>query len=230
MNTKTTIRLFAATAAVGFALAGIANAADKPAPKPAAKPAVKAPAGPSIDGTWSVDPGHTSVSFAIKHLGLSTVRGRFNDVSGTIVADSKDLSKSSVQFTIQTASIDTDQSQRDTHLKTADFFDVAKYPTITFQSTKIAKASKNYPGYKYVAFGNLTVKAATKSVILPFNIEGPVAMPAQMGGGLRFGLETATTILRSDYGVGSDKYGPPMLGNEVPVQISLEAVTPPAKK
>lgn len=219
MKNATTSRLFSAAAMV----AGLVTLLVAPVSSTKADTTAKAAPAPSINGDWTVDPAHTSVNFSIKHMGLSVVHGRFGDVAGSITADSKNLGKSTVQFTIQTTSINTDNGQRDTHLKSADFFDVAKFPTITFQSTHISKAKGGY-----VATGNLTVKGVTKTVRLPFTIEGPIAMPAQMGGGARFGLVTNTTIKRSDYGVGMPKYGPPMLGDDVTVEISLEAVT--AKK
>ncbi|HEY3331845.1 MAG TPA: YceI family protein [Capsulimonadaceae bacterium] len=185
-----------------------------PAARPAAKVVAKAPAKPALDGAWTVDAAHTSVNFSIKHMSISTVHGRFADVSGAIVANSKDLAKSSVQFTIKTDSISTDQAQRDAHLKSADFFDVATYPTITFQSTKIVKTDAGY-----TAIGNLTMHGVTKVIRLPFTIEGPAEFPA---GTLRFGLAASTTIKRSDYGVGSTKFTA-VLGDDVPVDISLEA-------
>ena len=178
------------------------------------KPAAPAP----LTGTWNIDPVHTNVNFTIGHLGLSTVQGRFDTVSGTIVANKVDLAKSSVQFTIQVSSVNTNNSMRDGDLKSKSYFDSATYPTITFQSTKITKA-----GAGYVAVGNLTIKNVTKVISLPFQVQGPIVDP---WGSSRIGVVTQTVINRVAYGVGgNDKLsdGSWAIGKTVTVAISLEA-------
>src|SRR5262249_30821701 len=120
---------------------------------------------------YKIDPAHSSVRFTVKHMMVSTVPGRFGDFSGTIVYDDKDPSKSSVKVSIKSASISTDNAQRDTHLKSPDFLDVAKFPEITFLSKTVAKK-----GDGYVAHGTLTIRGVSKDVDLPFTLSGPVAM------------------------------------------------------
>jgi len=177
-------------------------------------------------GTWNIDPVHTNVNFTIGHLGLSTVQGRFDTVAGTIVADKDDLSKSSVQFTIQVASVNTDFPARDSDLKSANYFDAADYPTITFQSTSISKTSTGY-----LAVGNLTIHGITRVVRLPFTLEGPIIDP---WGNSRIGIETHTVISRLDYKVGGNDQlldGSFAIGKDATVDISLEATpAPPAAK
>ena len=188
---------------------------------PAVDPATVGTSAP-IKGSWTVDPAHTNTTFTIKHMGISLVRGRFNEFAGTIVADPAHLDKSSVQFTIQAASIDTQVKMRDDDLRGATYFDVAKYPTITFQSTRIEKKK-----HDYVAYGDLTIHGVTKPVALPFTISGPIHDPF---GGVRFGLLTNIHLNRLDYGVGgADKFSTGVLaiGNDVDVAISVEAT--PAK-
>jgi polyisoprenoid-binding protein YceI len=188
---------------------------------PPVDPAIIGTSAP-IAGSWSVDPAHTNVTFAIKHMGISLVRGRFDDIAGAIVADPDHLDKSSVQFTIQSTSIDTNVKMRDDDLRSATYFDVAKYPTITFQSTKIEKKKRDY-----VAYGNLTIHGVTKPIALPFTVSGPIHDPF---GGVRFGILTNIHLSRLDYGVGAaDKFSTGVLaiGDDVDVAISLEGV--PAK-
>ncbi len=201
----------AALAAVaGLAMLAAGNGTETRAQAPAAAP--------PLTGTWTVDGAHTNVGFSIRHLGISTVRGRFSDVAGTIVANAAHPEKSSVNFTIQATSIDTDNKMRDDHLRSDAFFDVAKYPQITFQSTRVDKAKRG----GYVAVGNLTIHGVTRPVSLPFHIDGPIKDPF---GGVRFGLETQTRLNRHDFGVGATGMfsGDSAIGSDVDVTISLEA-------
>jgi polyisoprenoid-binding protein YceI len=186
-----------------------------------------APAAPlTLTGTWVPDPAHTNVVFSIQHLGISIVRGRFDDFAGTIVADADHPEKSSVQFTIQTAGIDTSVKMRDDDLRSSHYFDAANYPTITFVSTKVDKGRHG----DYVAHGDLTIHGVTKHIALPFTINGPIHDPF---GGVRFGVLAHITLNRSDFGVGGQNIlptGAPAIGNDVDVDISLEAVPPKAPK
>lgn len=170
-------------------------------------------------GSYTVDPAHTSVGFEIGHLGLSKVQGRFTKNAGKIVIDEKDLSKSSVEFTIDTASVDTAVAPRDAHLRTPDFFDAEKYPTIAFRSTAIKKAGKGY-----VAEGDLTIKATTKKIRIPFKAYGPITDPWKS---TRVGfVSEPIEINRQDYGIAyNDKLpdGTPAVANEVTIRLSLEA-------
>jgi polyisoprenoid-binding protein YceI len=180
--------------------------------------AAKTPA--PLTGTWTIDPVHTNVNFTIGHLGLSHVQGRFDTVSGTIDANAKDLAKSSVQFTIQVASVNTNNGMRDGDLKSKNYFDADNYPTITYQSTKVIKAKSGY-----VAIGNLTIHGITRTVALPFQIEGPIIDP---WGNSRIGIVTHTIISRLDYKVGGNDTltdGAFAIGKDATVDISLEATS-----
>lgn len=180
----------------------------------AVAPAVGAAA--MATGTWGVDKSHTDIGFTIKHLAVSKVRGHFNDFDGTVVVDGAQPEKSSVNFAIKTASIDTANAQRDGHLKGADFFDADKYPEITFKSTKISKTKKGFN-----ATGQLTMHGVTKTVVLPFTVEGPVKGP---DGTPHMGIDTTVTINRQDYGLTWSKMveGVSMISNEVDITISLD--------
>ena len=168
--------------------------------------------------TYSIDPGHSEVGFSIRHM-VTNVRGRFNDFSGTVNMDPKNLPQSSVEFKIKTASIDTAVPDRDKHLRSADFFDAEKYPEITFKSEAVAPAGKD----KYNVTGILTMHGVSKKVVLPVSFLGQAKDP---WGGTRAGFETATTLNRKDYGISWNKAldnGGVLLGEDVKVEINLEA-------
>ncbi|MFN3653472.1 MAG: YceI family protein [Armatimonadota bacterium] len=185
-------------------------------------PVDTAPASGPLRGTWTLDPLHSNVSFAIKHLGLAMIRGRFDEFAGTIVAEGDSPEKASVQVTIKTASIDTDIAARDEHLRSADFFDVEKFPEITFRSTRVEKARDGF-----VAHGPLTIKGISREVALPFRVAGPITVPQA---GTRIGVETRTRLNRQEFGLTYHQVfdGVLALANDVDVAISLEAV--PEKK
>ena len=216
-------RSLTVTALTGGAFAAIAGAMllspgpAFPAPRLLRSAAVKAAL--PVAGTYTIDPMHTSIGFEIQHMGLSKVQGRFDDKSGKIVADPDDLSKSSVSFTAQVASIDTNVAPRDADLKSPNFFDAAKYPTLTFQSTAIRKVRSGY-----VADGTLTIKDQSHPVSIPFRYLGPVQDPF---GGTRLGILTdPITISRSAYGITWDHKmpdGSPQLADTVTVLLSAEA-------
>ncbi len=177
--------------------------------------------------TYSIDPGHSEVGFSIRHM-VTNVRGRFNDFSGTVNMDPKNLPKSSVELHIKATSIDTAVPDRDKHLRGADFFDVEKYPEITFKSESIAPAGKD----KYNVTGTLTLHGVSKKVTLPVSFLGQAKDP---WGGTRAGFETATTLNRKDYGIVWNKAidnGGVLLGEDVKVEINLEtkADAPAAEK
>jgi polyisoprenoid-binding protein YceI len=176
---------------------------------------------------YSIDPGHSEVGFTVRHM-VTNVRGRFNDFSGTINMDPKNLPKSSVELHIKSTSIDTAVPDRDKHLRSADFFDVEKYPEITFKSESIAPAGKD----KYNVTGTLTLHGVSKKVTLPVSFLGQAKDP---WGSTRAGFETATTLNRKDYGIVWNKAidnGGVLLGDDVKVEINLEAKadTPAAEK
>ena len=165
--------------------------------------------------TWTIDPNHSQVNFAIKHLQVSTVRGSISGVTGTVVWDDKDPSKSSVEATINTTTVTTNNEKRDGHLKSADFFNVEKFPTMTFKSTAVTGASG-----KLQVVGDLTLAGVTKSVTL--DVDGPTPPQKGMGGKLVTGFSATGKLKRSDFNFGS-KFGEPMLGDEVQFTIDVEA-------
>jgi polyisoprenoid-binding protein YceI len=169
--------------------------------------------------TFAIDPNHSEVSFQIRHL-VSQVRGRFNDFAGTVQLDPKNLPASSVEFHIKTTSIDTGVADRDKHLRSADFFDVAKYPEITFKSESIQPAGKD----KYNVMGTLTMHGVSKKVTLPVTYAGQLKDP---WGNTRAGFQIETTLDRKDYGIVWNKAldaGGAMLGDDVTIAINLETV------
>lgn len=171
-----------------------------------------APASYATD-TYEVDNVHSSVGFKIRHL-VSKTAGRFSDFSGNIAVDPADLTRSSVEFNIVAASIDTDNEKRNGHLKSPDFFDVEKYPSITFKSSKIEKTAEN----KYSVTGDFTMHGVTKAITIPVEVLG-------LGGGMA-GFETGFTINRKDYGILWNKgldTGGFLLGDDVDVSITIES-------
>ncbi|HEX4494411.1 MAG TPA: YceI family protein [Thermoanaerobaculia bacterium] len=169
--------------------------------------------------TFAVDPSHSEVSFQIRHM-VSQVRGRFNDFSGTVQLDAKNLAASSVDFHIKATSIDTNTPDRDKHLRSADFFDVEKFPEITFKSESIQAAGKD----KYNVTGTLTMHGVSKKVTLPVTLGGEAKDP---WGNTRAGFGIETTLDRKDYGIVWNKAidnGGVMLGDDVKIAINLEAV------
>jgi polyisoprenoid-binding protein YceI len=168
---------------------------------------------------WQIDPNHSSAQFAVKHLALSTVRGAFTKVSGTVQLDDKDISKSSVEVTIDAASVDTRVADRDKDLRGDHFFDVEKYPTITFKSTKVEQVS---PGQLKVT-GDLTIHGTTKSVVL--EVEGPTPPAKDPWGNQRVAASATTKVNRQDYGVkwnATMDNGGLVVGNDVTITIDVE--------
>lgn len=163
---------------------------------------------------WDIDASHSTLGFSVKHLMVSNTRGNFKKWSGTVDFDEKDPTKSKIELTADINSIDTDDAKRDEHLKAADFFDAAKYPTLTFKSTKIVKAGK---GYKVT--GDLTIKDVTKSVTL--TTEGPGKAVKDPWGGDRMGLTVSGTINRDDFNVAKDQPGA-VIGKDVTLSIEIE--------
>ncbi len=170
--------------------------------------------------TYVVDPVHSSIGFSVRHLIINNIPGRFKEYNGTISYDAADITKSSVQFTAKVASIDTGVQQRDDHLRNADFFEVAKYPEMTFKSTRIEKKGKG----SFLAHGTFTLKGVSKEIAIPFKVFGPVNAP---GGKVRIGVEAGLTINRQDYGITWSKTldgGGLVVGNDVNILLNLEAV------
>lgn len=169
--------------------------------------------------TWTLDPAHTLVEFAAKHLMITTVKGRFADVSGTIHIDDARPSASSVEAVIKAASIDTRTDQRDTHLKSADFLEVERYPDITFKSTVVESAGDK----RYRVTGDLTIHGVTKAVVLDVTEEGRTKDP---WGGERVGFSATTRIDRRDFGLTWNQLiesGGLVVGNEIRITLEVEA-------
>jgi polyisoprenoid-binding protein YceI len=176
-------------------------------------------------GTYNFDKAHSFISFKVRHNGLIEVPGFFRDFTGAITYDAKDVSKSSVTFTAKATSIDTGVQGRDNHLRTADFFEVEKFPEITFKSTKVEKKGKGW-----IVTGDFTMKGVTKSLSFPFNVTG--FLPGGQRSGPRMGVTGATQINRRDFGVnwGSNIPGTstPVVADNVDVILQIEAVQPKA--
>jgi polyisoprenoid-binding protein YceI len=170
-------------------------------------------------GIWTVDPVHSSVEFRVKHMMISTVRGRFGEFEGTIEA-APDYHDSKVRGTVKTASIDTNESRRDDHLRSADFFDVENYPTIGFESTTIEHVDKG----DYRVTGDLTMHGETHPVSFEVTVHGVTPNPQ---GGDRVGLEVRGTISRGEFGLRWQQAletGGVVVGDEVRVSTDLSAV------
>lgn len=175
-------------------------------------------------GTYNFDKAHSSIGFYIKHMGLVDVPGYFRDFTGAINYDMKDVSKSSVEFTAKMTSVDTGVERRDNHLRSADFFEVEKFPEMTFKSTKVEKKDKNL-----MVTGDLTMKGVTKQVSFPVTIAGFVK---DQNGGTKMGAIAETTISRKEFGVtfGNNlPNGTPVIADEVKVVLNIEANMPAPK-
>ena len=175
--------------------------------------------------TWQVDPRHSAAEFSVRHLMISNVRGQFSKVTGTVNLDDQDVTKSSVDVTIDATTIDTREPDRDKHLRSADFFDVQTFPTMTFHSKRVTPAG---PG-KLKITGDLTIRGVTHEVT--FDVEGP-ARPIKEPSGARRSAATATTqINRQDYGVKWNRNmdnGGVVVGDTVTITVHLEFVQKPA--
>jgi polyisoprenoid-binding protein YceI len=169
--------------------------------------------------TWNVDSSHSRTGFSVKHLVISDVKGEFANTAGKVQLDDQDLSKSSVDVTIDANSIDTRDAKRDTHVRSADFLDVAKFPTITFKSTKVEPGTDG----KLAITGNLTLHGVTKPVTIQGEITKPITDP---WGNARRGFAGSTVINRKDFGVSWSKaldIGP-VAGDEVKIDLQAEIV------
>ena len=183
-------------AAVGFLVAGVASA-----------------------DVYKIDAAHTTVGFTIRHMVINNVVGSFKQFEGTFEYDGADVATMKLSGKIQAASIDTGIAARDEHLRGPDFFDVAKYPEITFQSARVEKQ-----GDQYMMYGSFTMHGVTKEIVMPLTITGPITDP---WGKVRVGLETSLTINRKDYGINWSQTldnGGLVVADEVKIQIGAEAV------
>ncbi|MBV9199357.1 MAG: YceI family protein [Alphaproteobacteria bacterium] len=165
--------------------------------------------------TWQIDPSHSAAQFSVRHLGISTVRGGFTKVSGTVQYDPADVTKTMVDVTIDANSIDTRIEMRDKDLRSANFFDVEKYPTITFKSKRVESAGQG----KLKITGDLTIHGVTKEATL--DVEGPTGPIKDQRGNLHAGASATTTISRKDFGMTADAG---MVGDDIHITIDTEMV------
>jgi polyisoprenoid-binding protein YceI len=171
--------------------------------------------------TWNIDPVHSTAEFKVKHMMISNVKGQFTGVKGTLTLDESKVINSRVEASIDAASINTHEAQRDAHLKSADFFDVEKFPTLSFKSTRITRASD---GDLAVA-GDLTIHGVTRSVV--FTVEGPTAPGKDPWGNTRVGLTATTKINRKDFGLtwnAALETGGILVGDDVTITLEVEFV------
>jgi len=174
---------------------------------------------------WEFDPAHTGVHFKVRHLMISSVRGEFEKVSGKIVYDESDVTKSTADIAIETASISTRVAKRDEHLRSPDFLDVAKYPRIAFKSKRVEKAGNG----TLKMTGDLTIRGVTKEFVL--TVEGPSPEIKDPGANCRVGGQAATKINRKDFGLvwnAALETGGVVVGDEVEITIDVEVYKKPA--
>jgi len=174
--------------------------------------------------TWRIDTNHSSAQFSVRHMGISKVQGQFTKVSGAVDFDEKDITRSSVTATIDIGSVDTRVESRDNDLRSPNFFDVAKYPAMTFQSKKIIQSGSG----TLQVVGDLTLHGVTREVTL--NVDGPSPAIKDPGGNLRRGFEATTKIVRQDFGLTYDKAlgtGELVVGNDVSITLDIEIVKKP---
>jgi polyisoprenoid-binding protein YceI len=170
---------------------------------------------------WQIDPQHSSAQFSVRHMAISTVRGAFSKVTGTINLDDKDISKSTVDVVIDVTTVDTREPNRDNDLRSDKFFDVAHYPTMTFKSKKVEQVS---PG-KLKVTGDLTIRGTTKEIIL--DVDGPTPPIKDPWGKQRAAASATTKVNRQDFGVkwnATLDNGGVVVGDDVSINIDVEMV------
>ncbi|MCC7497154.1 MAG: YceI family protein [Bryobacterales bacterium] len=169
--------------------------------------------------TWNLDPAHSAAEFKVRHMMISNVKGRFTSLSGVLTLDETDVTNSRIEASIETKTVDTREPDRDAHLRSADFFEVEKYPTMTFQSTSVKRTGEG----ELAVTGNLTIHGVTKSVV--FAVEGPTPPHKDPWGNMRIGLSAATKINRKDYGLNWNaalEAGGILVGEEVAITLDVE--------
>jgi polyisoprenoid-binding protein YceI len=183
--------------------------------------ALLAVSSPAATTTWQIDPKHTAAGFAVKHLMISTVRGQFKGVTGTVTVDDQDISKSIVDVTIDATTVDTGEPARDKDLKSDHFFDVANYPSLTFKSKKVEQVSAG----KLRVTGDLTIHGITKQVVL--DVEGPSPPIKDPQGNTRVAINASASVNRQDFGVkwnaGIDGGGV-VVADQVSITIDAEMI------
>jgi polyisoprenoid-binding protein YceI len=169
--------------------------------------------------TWNIDPAHSVAEFKVKHMMISNVKGQFTAVAGTLTYDESDVTNSKIEASIDAASINTREEQRDAHLKSADFFDVEKFPKLTFKSTKVTRSSSG----DLQVQGELTIHGVTRNVT--FEVEGPTAPGKDPWGNTRIGLAATTKINRKDYGLtwnAALETGGILVGEDVTITLDVQ--------
>ena len=177
-------------------------------------------------GTYSIDPWHTNIGFRVRHMGLAIVLGEFTDYTATIAYFPNEVTKSSVQFSAKVASLDTGVKQRDDHLRSADFFEVDKFPEMTFRSTRIERKSDR----TLIAYGDLTIKNVTRQIALPVEFYGAIK---DSQGQIRLGGSATLNINRLDYGIKWSQVldnGSLVVDNNVQIELQFEALKQEAQK
>ena len=171
--------------------------------------------------TWNIDPVHSTAEFKVKHMMISNVKGQFTGVKGALTLDEANLTNAHVEATIDAASINTHEAQRDTHLKSADFFDVEKFPTLSFKSTRVTRTR----GGELAVEGDLTIHGVARTVV--FAVEGPTAPGKDPWGNTRLGLAAITKINRKDFGLtwnAALETGGILVGDEVTITLDVQFV------
>lgn len=169
---------------------------------------------------WQIDPAHSDALFSIRHMGIANVHGSFSNLTGTVMLDDQKITQSSVDATIDTTTVNTDNPMRDKDLKSANFFDVAKYPTMHFVSTRVAEE-----GGQFKLYGNLTLHGVTRPVVL--NMDPVSKAQLDPWGKTRRGFTASTTLNRRDFGLvwnGTLKSGDAVVADEVKITLEIEAV------
>ena len=171
--------------------------------------------------TWNLDPVHSVAEFKVKHMMISNVKGQFTGLSGVLTLDEGDLTRSRIEATIDAASINTREAQRDGHLKSTDFFDVEKFPTLSFKTTGVKRNGDN----ELTATGDLTIHGVTRPVV--FNVEGPTPPAKDPWGNTRIGLAATTKINRKDFGLhwnSTLETGGILVGEDVTITLDVQFV------
>jgi len=171
--------------------------------------------------TWNIDPAHSHAEFKVRHMMISNVKGEFKGIGGTLKLNDADLTQSGVEVSIDAGSIDTGEAQRDGHLKTADFLDVEKFPTLTFKSTRVVKGKNG----EVKVSGDLTIHGVTRNVEL--EVEGPSASMKDPWGNTRIGLSATTRINRKDFGLSWNaalEAGGILVGEEVNITLDVQFI------
>jgi polyisoprenoid-binding protein YceI len=182
---------------------------------------IVAPQTATTTTTWNIDPVHSVAEFKVKHMMISNVKGQFTRIKGILNLDETEVTNSRVEASIDAASINTRDDQRDAHLKSADFFDVEKFPALSFKSTRVTRVADG----ELAVAGDLTIHGVTRGVV--FNVEGPTAAAKDPWGNIRRGLSATAKINRKDFGLtwnSALEAGGLLVGDEITIPLDLEFV------